>query len=52
MIEFALLSTEPKCLPDLCLTVNDNIGCSYTVSSGTVLVLLMETGYGATDVLK
>ena len=49
-IQSALLSTVPKCLSDLCHTLNDTISCGYTVSTGIVLVLFMETGCNATDI--
>jgi len=50
MIQSALLSTVPKCLSDLCHTLNDTISCGYTVSTGIVLVLFMEIGCNATDI--
>jgi len=52
MIQSALLSILPKYLSDLCHALNLTVTCSYTVSTGTVLVLLTETGYSATDIFK
>ena len=50
MIQSALLSTVPRCLSDLCHALNVTLRCSYTPSTGTVLILLMETCYRTTDI--